>query len=94
MPRKKQSTPAPNILNRIAAARAETESGDVRLLSRGEVLAKVPVSYVSLFCWMRDGKFPKSRQVGGRVCWIETEVNDWIKNLPVTTFKDSSEKVA
>lgn len=58
-----------------------------RLLTREEVLAIVKVSYPTLWWWVRDGHFPAPRRLGsrgkhGRIGWIESEVQAWIKSLP------------
>jgi prophage regulatory protein len=59
-----------------------------RLLSRAEVLDRVGVSYPTLWAWMRDGKFPRSRQRGtSHVAWLESEVEEWIQGLPVRQLK-------
>ena len=58
-----------------------------RLLSRGEVLERVGLSYPTIWQWMREGRFPASRSLGGKVCWLESEVNAWIAALPVRQLK-------
>jgi predicted DNA-binding transcriptional regulator AlpA len=70
-----------------AAARKKKASASPRLLSRKEVLDKVPVSYVTLWSWMRDGKFPRSHGNGVKTFWHESEVDAWINDLPVTKLK-------
>jgi prophage regulatory protein len=58
-----------------------------RLLSRREVMDRIGVSYSTLWSWMRNGKFPRSREVGGKIAWIEAEVDRWIADLPVVKLK-------
>jgi predicted DNA-binding transcriptional regulator AlpA len=58
-----------------------------RLLSRREVMDRIGVSYTTLWSWMRLGKFPRSREIGGKIAWIEAEVDRWIANLPVVKLK-------
>ncbi|MEE1916518.1 AlpA family phage regulatory protein [Pseudomonas asiatica] len=29
---------------------------------------------------MREGRFPRPRKIGNRSRWLESEVDDWIKN--------------
>jgi hypothetical protein len=36
---------------------------------------------------MRDGKFPRSRIVGGKSMWLLREVDDWLAALPVRPLK-------
>ena len=59
----------------------------VRLLSRREVMERVGVSYPTLWSWMRENKFPRSREIGGKVAWLESEVDKWITDLPVVQLK-------
>jgi predicted DNA-binding transcriptional regulator AlpA len=57
------------------------------LLNRHEILAVVGCSYPTLWAWMRAGKFPRSRVVGGKSMWLSTEIDEWLANLPVRTLK-------
>ena len=36
---------------------------------------------------MRDGKFPRSRDLNGKSVWFEDEVDDWINKRPVRPLK-------
>jgi prophage regulatory protein len=58
-----------------------------KLLSRKDVLERVPLSYPTIWKMMRDGKFPRSREIGGKAAWIESELNAWITERPVTKLK-------
>jgi predicted DNA-binding transcriptional regulator AlpA len=64
-----------------------------QLLSKAEVLKRVGVSYPTLWNWMRQGKFPRSRVLGelgsktARVVWFEDEIELWIAGLPLQTLK-------
>jgi predicted DNA-binding transcriptional regulator AlpA len=51
------------------------------------VLARVGLTYPTLWAWMRAMKFPRARKLGGKICWIESEIEDWINGLPVTKLK-------
>jgi predicted DNA-binding transcriptional regulator AlpA len=63
----------------------------VKLLSRRELLERVPISYPNIWMQMRDGKFPRSRAIGGKVVWLESEIDEWITNLPITQLKGDTE---
>jgi predicted DNA-binding transcriptional regulator AlpA len=63
----------------------------VRLLTRNEVMERVPVSYVTIWKWMQANKFPRSREVGGKAMWIEEEIDSWIRNSPVVNLRDDPE---
>jgi predicted DNA-binding transcriptional regulator AlpA len=65
---------------------ATKDKAPVRLLSRAEVTDLAGVTYVALWGWIRDGKFPPGRSIGSgpkaHVAWIESEVEDWIRSRP------------
>jgi predicted DNA-binding transcriptional regulator AlpA len=65
----------------------ETIVDGPRLLSKQEVLVKVGLSYPTIWQWMRSGKFPRSRQLGGKVAWLSDEVDQWIAARPVQPLK-------
>jgi predicted DNA-binding transcriptional regulator AlpA len=62
-----------------------------RLLSREEVLARVGVSYPTLWTWMRAGNFPRARAMGGRIGWLESEIEEWIVTRPIKRLKGDEE---
>jgi prophage regulatory protein len=70
--------------NKVAAMVAANQ---VRLISKPEVLDRVGVTFPTIWKWMREGKFPRSRELGGKVAWIESEVEAWIASLPVRRLK-------
>ncbi|GEM_PF-652971 len=64
----------------------------MRGLSVDDVLKIVPVSKCTLYREIKAGRFPApSRLSAGRVCWIESEVQEWltscIKTKPVAVEK-------
>jgi predicted DNA-binding transcriptional regulator AlpA len=75
---KSKSSPAPT---------PPINAPEVRLLSKLEVLDRVGRSYATIWTWMLEGKFPRSRDVNGRASWIESEVVEWINSLPVRQLK-------
>lgn len=84
-------------IKRAPAAQVECVDGGgvIRLISKPEVLDRVGVSYPTLWAWMREGKFPRSRQLGGKAAWVESEIEDWITALPVRRLKgDAVQKSA
>ena len=58
-----------------------------RLISKPEVLDRVGVTFPTLWAWMRAGAFPRSRDLGGRACWLESEIDAWIENRPIRRLK-------
>jgi prophage regulatory protein len=51
------------------------------------VLERVGLAYVTLWKWMQQGKFPRSREVGGKIAWLESDIDVWIEDLPVKRLK-------
>jgi predicted DNA-binding transcriptional regulator AlpA len=66
---------------------AASPKKSTKLIDRQEVLRRVPVSFVTLWHWMRAGTFPRSRDIGGKSAWVEAEVEAWIRNRPVRPLK-------
>jgi predicted DNA-binding transcriptional regulator AlpA len=66
-----------------------TNEPALRFLTRAQVLNLVPVSFPTIWYWMRQNNFPRSRQVGGssRALWLEHEVLAWIAAQPVKKLK-------
>jgi prophage regulatory protein len=58
-----------------------------RFVFKPEVLDRVGVSYVTIWQWMRAGTFPASREVGGKVAWLESEIDRWIATRPARQYK-------
>jgi prophage regulatory protein len=58
-----------------------------RMLTKREVLARVRVTYPTIWKWMREGRFPRSRAMGFRSMWFEHEVEAWLESLPNTPLK-------
>ena len=60
-----------------------------RLLSKPEVLERVNRTFPTIWKWMREGTFPRARQIPNsqEPVWLESEVNEWIRALPVKSYK-------
>jgi predicted DNA-binding transcriptional regulator AlpA len=72
------------------APAAQVDATPIRLLSKPEVLDRVGVTFPTIWKWMREGKFPRSRECGAKACWIESEVESWIAALPMREYKPPS----
>jgi predicted DNA-binding transcriptional regulator AlpA len=70
---------------------ANRSQGPPRLLDRHEVCAVANVSYPTIWTWMRAGRFPRSRIVGGKSMWLSTEIEAWMSALPVRALKGDAE---
>jgi predicted DNA-binding transcriptional regulator AlpA len=58
-----------------------------RLLDKAEVCNIVGVTFATLWTWMQNGTFPRSRIAGGKSVWVSTEVEAWMRNLPIRRLK-------
>jgi predicted DNA-binding transcriptional regulator AlpA len=67
-----------------------------KILTKREMLDRVGVSYQTIWNWMCEGKFPRSRLLGDqKVVWLEHEIEQWLATLPVQLLKaDRKQKSA
>jgi predicted DNA-binding transcriptional regulator AlpA len=77
----------PNRVREIRAAMPPLYDDQERLLDKPEVITVTGKSFPTLWQWMRSGKFPRARDAHGRPVWLASEVNAWMKALPVRKFK-------
>jgi predicted DNA-binding transcriptional regulator AlpA len=66
---------------------AQEPAAPERLLTRAEVLARIPITYPTLWQWTREGRFPPPRYYGSRTFWLASEIDGWIRDMPVRKFK-------
>lgn len=58
-------------------------SNSTRLLTYAELRnEKIKMSRSTLWALEKEGKFPLRRVHGGRVYWMESEIDAWLSNLP------------
>jgi predicted DNA-binding transcriptional regulator AlpA len=74
-----------------AAAPAEAQPspfGGDRMLSRDEVCGRTGKTFATIWSWMRAGKFPRARSAspGGTPMWLESEVVQWMRDLPIKPY--------
>ena len=65
----------------------EPPAAPEKLLTRAEVLSRIPITYPTLWQWTREGKFPPPRYYGSRTFWVASEIDAWIRDMPVRKFK-------
>lgn len=58
-----------------------------RLIYKPELLDRIGVSYATIWVWMREGRFPRARVVGGKNAWTQAEIDAWCASLPVRRLK-------
>ena len=62
--------------------------GETRILSKGEVLERVGVTFPTLWKLMRENKFPRSVIIGdGKVGWFAHEIDEYLAKLPRQQYK-------
>jgi predicted DNA-binding transcriptional regulator AlpA len=66
---------------------AHQSQGPPRLLSKSDICAIANVSFPTVWQWMRAGTFPRSRIVGGKSMWLSSEIDAWMRALPVRPIK-------
>jgi prophage regulatory protein len=67
-----------------ASAESSVDKPKFKILTKRQVLARVPISYPTLWTMMKKGLFPRSRELSEeRVGWLESEIDSWIENLPI-----------
>lgn len=64
-----------------------------RLLDKAEVCRIACASFPTLWSWMRQGRFPRSRAVAGRSMWLSTEIEAWMRELPLRRLKGDGDQV-
>jgi predicted DNA-binding transcriptional regulator AlpA len=53
-----------------------------KLILKRELLERVPLSYATIWRLMREGRFPRARQIGQRSVWVESEIEEFLASLP------------
>ncbi len=55
-----------------------------QLLTKSEVLARVKLTFPTVWRLMREGRFPRPVDMadGGRALWFEHEIEDYLNKLP------------
>jgi predicted DNA-binding transcriptional regulator AlpA len=97
-----QQVPAtPEVETPVAPEReraADKSQGPPRLLLKSEVCAITGFSFPTIWQWMREGRFPRSRMIGNggssKSVWLSTEIEQWMAALPVRRLKGDDVEVA
>lgn len=56
--------------------------GEIRLLTRPEVLKLTKIKQSTLYYYMKIGLFPRPKKIGKRCgMWLESDVQEWFRNL-------------
>jgi predicted DNA-binding transcriptional regulator AlpA len=72
-------------------ASASSGEGELRLLTKREVCARVKRSPATIWQWMRLGVFPRSRNLRGKPVWLEHEITEFLRALPLVKLKGDDE---
>jgi prophage regulatory protein len=90
----------PNVIVELERKAAATPrdlaypGGEERLLFKPEVIERTGLSFPTIWGLMRKGEFPRSRIVGGRSAWLSSEIDAWIRRLPVRKLKGDPDGLA
>jgi predicted DNA-binding transcriptional regulator AlpA len=88
----KPITIAKKVADKAAAKKA---SKPAVLLTRKQILERVPLSYPAIWKRMVEGTFPRSHDMGnGKPGWFEHELDAWMASLPVVPLKGDDEDEA
>jgi predicted DNA-binding transcriptional regulator AlpA len=66
---------------------AENSAWPSRLISKRELLQRVPLSFPTIWKLMRQDKFPRARVIGGKSFWFEHEIDAFLDTLPMRRYK-------
>jgi predicted DNA-binding transcriptional regulator AlpA len=58
-----------------------------RVLNRRDVIELTGFSYVTLWKWMREGKFPRALDLNGHPVWRSQDIDRFLADLPIRKFK-------
>ena len=83
---RKAALKAANAAN-TAVTYAVQEEAPPRLLTKNAVLARIGVTFPTVWAWMRAGEFPRAVVVGNKSMWFEKEINAWLTALPRRQLK-------
>jgi predicted DNA-binding transcriptional regulator AlpA len=61
--------------------------GPARLLTKAEVVELTGRSWVTLWEWQQQGKFPRARDLNGRPVWWSPDIQAFLAGLPVRRIK-------
>ena len=72
----------------IRQARPVRQALPVSLIFKRELLKRVPLSFPTIWKMMREGRFPRARIIGGKSAWLESEIDQFLTDLPVRPYKE------
>jgi prophage regulatory protein len=84
-PPKLSDSPAPS--HELRVVLEQPRPPPATLLNRKQVLERVGLTYPTVWLWMQEGRFPRAREIGDRLAWVESEIEKWINDLPIRKFK-------
>jgi len=63
-----------------------------QFIDRRGLLARVPLSYVTIWKRMRAGTFPRPRVLGGKNAWDLAEVEAFLNSLPRRQYPERGDE--
>lgn len=80
-----------------ALAQAQDPTVPIKFLSKRDVLAKVPVTFATIWKWMQIGEFPRGRVMRdgksrdrsrAKTVWLESEIHEWMLSRELRIYKN------
>jgi predicted DNA-binding transcriptional regulator AlpA len=62
-------------------------SPPIRLISKRELLKRVPLSFPTIWKLIQQNRFPRAHVLGGKTVWIESEISNFLSDLPIREYK-------
>jgi predicted DNA-binding transcriptional regulator AlpA len=59
----------------------------IRVISKRELLRRVPLSFPTIWKMMKQNRFPRAHVLGGKTVWIESEVSNFLADLPLREYQ-------
>ena len=90
--------PAPESARKLSPAlvpdpQSTTPKPPIKFISKAAVCEMVGKSYPTIWRWMQDSGFPRARNTGGSMSWIESDVQDWMAARPIQRLKGDADQV-
>jgi predicted DNA-binding transcriptional regulator AlpA len=67
---------------RPPATQTVESANPIRLISKAEVCDRVGKTFPTIWLWMRQGRFPRARELAGSPVWIASEIEAFCAALP------------
>ena len=64
------------------------QQNNTDIINIAQMCRKIGKGRTTLFCWVRDGKFPKPLMIGSRTLgWTTAQYDQWLNELEATNHE-------